>query len=859
MVNDLTSWFSDIQDVLNDSSSPLTLRNGLWQINDKISLWKELGPRIFDEDLDMLSELAVNVLSEPDPKFDLPPSERYAAMAYGKKPKYSYELRRGLAETLVLLATQSSALTNCSQHKAGNVSRLAVREILSEADWTSWATLGDLLPILAETSPEEFLSALEEALHQDSRAIDMLFAQETVGFTGEYCLNGLLWAMETLGWYEEYLVRVCVDLAKMGERDSGGNWYPRPLSSLTSILLPWFPNTKATLEKRKVAIRAVQEEVPNEGWKLLTKLLPDQVQTGSPTHKPEWRNPVARDWEPRVSNNDYWDCTLFCANLAVSVGTGDKSKLLELVDLLDCLPEEPLQSLVAFLPSLVDAGEDEEYLFKLWNRLTKLVWKHQRFPDANWVWDRETLSTVDTVAEKLAPSSPTLLHRLKFDSGVLALQDRESDHEVEEEQRRQAIREILADGGTESVMQFAKAVQSTYFVGKALAEVAGGEIDDFLIPSFLATDDKGLSEFIRAYIWTRRHITGWEWVDQLNRTEWSVPHLSRFLACLPFNQETWIRATEWLGHDESEYWQNDALTTRFAEANFGHAVDKLLQYGRAREALGCLGGAFIRERTLDVDRSIRTLLAIAVSDEQPTASELYYITSLIEALQKDERPNREDMIKVEWAYVSLLDGRRSPSPRTLESELSGNAQFFCQIIRLLYRPRGETAPSTNPSKEAQALASNAWKLLNGWRKPPGMLPDGSISSVQFDDWLSQVIAACNATGHLEVGLNQVGQVLYHSPADPDNLWIDRTVAAALNKENAESLREGYVIGAFNARGAHHIDPSGDPERNLARQYRRKAEEVEDAGYFRLATGLKELAERYDLEAERIVSIYATNS
>ena len=859
MVNDLTSWFSDIRDVLNDSSTPVTIRNGLWQVSDKESLWKALGPRIFDEDLDTLSEVAVKVLSEPDPKFDLPPSERYAAVVYGKEPKYSYELRRGLAETLVLLATQPSALTNCSQHKSETVSRLAVRKILAGAEWNSWATLGDLLPILAETSPDEFLSALEEGLRQDPCPIDMLFAQETAGITGWNYLTGLLWALETLAWYEEYLVRVCVDLAKMGERDSGGNWYPRPLSSLTNILLPWCPNTKATVEKRNVALKTAQEEAPTEGWKLLTNLLPDQVQTGFPTHKPAWRNPVARNWEPTVPHSEYWDCISFCANLAVKVGAGDKSKLLELVDLLNCLPEEPLRKLVAYLSGLADVGEDQEYLFKLWNKLTKLLWKHQRFPDATWAWDQETLSTVDAATKKLAPSAPALLHRLKFDSDVLALHDEENDREVEEGQRKQAIREILAYGGGEAVVQFAKTVESTYIVGRSLAEVAGDDINQFLLPSFLEIDDKRLSEFTRAYVWGRWHTMGWEWVDRLDRSGWSNSQSSRLLTYLPFEEETWTRATEWLGQDEPKYWQNDALNTRFAGAKVGLAVDKLLQYGRPRDALACLGSIFIREKTLDIGRSIKTLLAIAESNEQLTPLEPSHITNLIEALQKDDRTNREDLIKVEWTYVPLLDGRRAPSPRTLESELSGNPEFFCQIIRLLYRPRGEAALDQEPSKETQAAASNAWKLLNGWQMPPAVLPDGSISSAQFEDWLSRVKAGCNATGHVEVGMNQVGQVLFHSPADPDTLWIDRTVAAALNEEDAEALRRGYVTGAVNARGVYRVDPSGSPERDLANQYRRKAEDVENAGYFRLATELRGLAERYDLEAERIVSRYDTDA
>ena len=859
MVNDLTSWFSEIREVLNDSSTPVTIRNGLWQVSDKESLWKALGPRIFDEDLDTLSEVTVKVLSEPDPKFDLPPSERYAAVVYGKEPKYSYELRRGLAETQVLLATQPGALTNCSQHKAETVSRLAVRKILEAAQWNLWATLGDLLPLLAEASPDEFLSALEGALRQDPCPLDMLFAQESAGVTGGNYLIGLLWALETLAWYEEYLVRVCVDLAKLGERDSGGNWYPRPLSSLTSILLPWFPNTRATVEKRNVAVKTVQEEVPTEGWQLLTNLLPEQVQSASPTHKPAWRNSVPTDWEPQVPQSEYWDCISYCADLAMQVATDDKSKLLELVDLLDCLPEETLLRLMAYLSSLKDVGDDQEYLFKLWNKLTRLLWKHQRFPDATWAWDRETLESVDAATKKLAPSEPALLHRLKFDSDVLALHDEEGDQKVQEEQRQQAINEILANGGVEAVVHFVESVESTYSVGRSLAEVASDEIDQFLLPSFLENNDKRASEFTRAYVWARRNTMGWEWVDRLDRSEWSISQSSRLLTYLPFDEETWTRSTNWLGQDERKYWQNDALITRFAEANFRPAVDKLLQYGRPGDALACLGSIFIREKTLDIDRTIKTLLAIAESNEQLTSIEPYHITNLIEALQKDDRTDREDLIKVEWAYVALLDGRRAPSPKTLESELSGNPEFFCQIIRLLYRPRGDAASVQEPSKETQAAASNAWKLLNGWRTPPAVLPDGSISSAQFEDWLSRVKAGCNATGHVEVGMNQVGQVLFHTPADPDTLWIDRTVAAALNEEDAGSLRKGYVTGAFNARGVYRVDPSGSPERDLANQYRRKAEDVENAGYFRLATELRGLAERYDLEAERIVSRYDTDA
>jgi hypothetical protein len=53
--------------------------------------------------------------------------------------------------------------------------------------------------------------------------------------------------------------------------------------------------------------------------------------------------------------------------------------------------------------------------------------------------------------------------------------------------------------------------------------------------------------------------------------------------------------------------------------------------------------------------------------------------------------------------------------------------------------------------------------------------------------------------------------------------------------------------------AHWIDPTGKPERELAAKYRNQAEEVENAGYHRLAAALRDLAESYDREAERIIA------
>lgn len=96
-------------------------------------------------------------------------------------------------------------------------------------------------------------------------------------------------------------------------------------------------------------------------------------------------------------------------------------------------------------------------------------------------------------------------------------------------------------------------------------------------------------------------------------------------------------------------------------------------------------------------------------------------------------------------------------------------------------------------------------------------------------------------------------MLIYCPPDTNGLWINHTVADALNARDAEDMRNGFHTGIINSRGAHWVDPTGQQELDLAEQYRQKAEDVENAGYQRFATTLRSISESYIREAERVVS------
>lgn len=855
---DYSSLVSKIREILQLPDSPLSLKNGIWKSN-RSRLWDAIGSRIFDQNLDVFKSVVVAVLTERDPSFDLPPEERYAASIHGKVLSHSTALRNGLAEGLAVLGSKSDALSNCSHGKADATVVLALREIFADSDWVLWGSLNSLLPNLAEAAPDEFLNAVETALSLSPCPFDELFSQEGNGITGGNYLTGLLWALEGLAWDEKYLVRVCIVLGELASHDPGGNWANRPENSLTTILLPWFPQTIAPIEKRKVAVQTLCKEWPEIGWKLVINLLPNQHQISTGSYKPSWRNPIPEDWEQEVTNQEYWNQISFYADLAVSMAGTDPLKLAELIEHFDNLPKPSFDRLLEVLSSEAVSNCPEDRRLIIWDRLRQFTAKHRRFSDAKWALNDELISAIEAVADKLAPSNPLNLYQHLFSDHDFDLYEENSNWEEQrkklEERRQNAVEEILRAEGIESVIRFAEAVDSPDQVGHSLGCIADATIDSILLPEYLGNDHHKFLAFAGGYVWSRHVSKGWQWVDEIDKSSWSICQIGQFLSFLPFTNETWKRAADWLGESEGEYWSKTNAHPYQAGGQLDVAIDKLIEYGRPRAAINCLDKVRRAKQQINVNQCIRALLAALSSEEPAYAMDSYHIVELIKFLQASSDVSSDDLFRVEWAYLPLLDRHRGASPKLLETRLANDPEFFCEVIQLIYRSKKADKVESEPTEDLKTIATNAWRLLHEWKTPPGIQDNGKFDSSHFTGWLQRVKDICTESGHLEVALIKLGEVLIHCPSDPDGLWINRTVAEALNASDAEQMRDGFKTGMYNSRGVHTIDPSGRPERELARQYRQKAEEVENAGFYRLAVTLRELADSYDREAERIIAEY----
>ena len=856
--SDYFTWIGGLREILGQPNSPVALNNGKWRIKKRKELWKSLGGKLFDNHIDTFKQCIVKVLKERDPQFELPADERYAASIQDKELSNSSFLRNGMTESLALLGNYPEVLVHCSQNKPQETAIGAAYEIFADADWVLWGSLGTLLPVLAEAAPDNFLDIVEKALRSKPCPFDELFSQEGGPLTGSNYMTGLLWALETLAWDAEHLVRVCIILGKLAAHDSGGPWANRPANSLIEIILPWHPQTIAPIEKREVAVKTLMNEDSDVTWKLLISLLPRQHQMSSGTRKPAWRNTIPDDWEARETPKDYWKQVTSYAEMAISMASDDIDKLTELVDTLDNLPKPSFDKLLKHLSSEEICGKPEDQRLKLWTQLTELASKHRRFSNEKWAFNDVCVSKIEKVAAKLAPENPFYLHRRLFSHNDLALYegtwgDPQQEQKLNQHRqklnhsRQQAIKEILADGGMDMVLQFAESVESPWDIGRSLGAIAQAETDKYILPALLETEKTELSLLASTYISCRQDVNGWEWVDGFDTSHWSAAQIGQFLSYLPFTKETWHRATDWLGKSEKEYWSKTSANPYRdqTQGDLSFAIDKLIEYGRPHAAIACLSKMIHSKQPLDKFRSVTALLAAISSKEPSQVVDLNNIIVIIKALQNDPDTDPYDLFQIEWTYLNLLDEHyhRDTSPKSLENRLASNPEFFCEVIRRVYPLKKETEPAKEFNEQEKAIAENAYKLLDKWETPPGAQSDGQFSPEQFTEWLKQTKKACANSGHLEVALMHIGKVLIHAPSDPEGLWIHRTVASALNADDADDMRDGFRTGIFNAQG-RSFGPTGEPARERIKKYKQKAEEIENAGYHHFAIVLKKLVKEH---------------
>ncbi len=833
-------WILKLRTILKDENSILEYRNNKWKIKDRNNIIKKYAPDFFQDELEIFKDSAINILSERNPKFDLESDKRSMANIYKKNTKYSDTLRKSIAETLPIITANYRGFEKCKNY-AANLPFLVVRNVLENNNWEIWASIGELIPLLAESAPEEFLQQLDDKLKNNNDMIKKLFSEKEYYITTYNYSTGLYWALELTAWESRNLIESCMLLSKIAKFDKDA------IKHIANIILPWYPQTKAPIENRTIVVQNILKESPDDGWELLKNLMPGAIKIASPSYKPKWNN-IIEENNDTVLQSDYWKQIEIYIDLAILNSKTNTKKICDLIDIIDNVPRYLFDKIFDKLSSNEIKVLNENRKFVIWNHLEDLIIWHKRTTNSKHSLPNDAIKKLELLSSNIKPHNVLIFAKRYFRKDTWHLIDDRKDYKVGEKKLHQIqiklVQEILTLG-FDKFINFVKSVEDSYIIGICAAEEKVDDKLEFKILNCLENRNKSLVEFAKGYVYKKFALNGYGWVENLDIYNWSKTKKLNLLLVLPCTKKTFDLIGKVLNKNESDYWKK--IDIRFVKETdeLNYVIKKLLNVKRPDRALWIISSKLDEDKNFDYDREviIKCLKEMIHHQENLNKLDTYHIIKIIGDLQESDVP-KDELFNIEWIYLPILNSEEC-RPKIIEETLANNPSIYNDILCLAYKPH---SLKTNTHKVDENVATNAYRLLNQWELVPG-LENGIIDKEKLNSWYNKMVEICTKSDRLEVALSNFGKVLYHSPKDKSGFWIDKNVAEILNQENANIIREGFRTEALNSLGVINYDSEGSAFENKANEYNEKANQADQEGFYRLAKEMRKLAAIYRYEAE----------
>lgn len=805
---------SNLQNLLGLDDVPVWRVGTYRGVLSKIDALLAVSEYITRAHFDRFFFLAEYILSEENPALQLPEAAQWAAELYGKVRSHSEALRKGVCETLVLLATHDKIFDEISaQDHTGRKVTAVVRKVLALETWENLAALDQDLPYLAEAAPEVFLDFVEKDLrHEQSQILRLLKPADPMPNLPKRF--GLLWALERLAWHPDYLPRTVRILAQLSVNLTD-NWGAKPYETLRLILHAWMPQTAAPIEDRKRALRMLTAQYPEVGWKLCLQQFA-LVQDVVPNQRPLWRDDAAGAGHEVAREESHQFITL-ALDLALAWPAYDAEKLGELVDRVPRLSLEDRQTIWQRISQWSRAASDRDKATLL-DRIRRCR-----------AWTPDDLPVLRTVTEQLTPLNLVVRHEWLFASSAVPGPELATDESLSyetrmqriQEERRTALRTVWHTHGFEGVRRWIRQSQvAAQNVGWTIYSVITDAdlFDAFVLPCLkAAVEDEGLNFLfcLQKTLWHPDAAVRRRYVVQAEQVCTRAERLALFLS-LPFRAETWRLLERQPKDVRQSYWEKvhpDLPVENPDESN--ELIDGFLEAGRSLCALRAVGSHWSEVET---GRLKRLLEAIGTSHPQDAGiadMDNHWLSLALDELETRADVTVEEMAGLE--FVNILRWRLPDKCRVrfLEKQVGRDSEIFAQLIRWAY------------SKEANEFVSrsaSARTALNAICLTPGTGTNGEISVQGLNVWIDKVRTRCRQDDLSRRGDQKIGELLARAPTEPDGLRPCRPVCEALEAIASEDAMVGFTIGLNNQRGAHIID-AGRTERALAETYRSIAQQL----------------------------------
>ncbi len=806
-------------------------------------------------ELDLFFFVADWVLSEKDPALELPEDERPMAGWYGKRRDHSDVLREGICETLVLLAVHGCGWFRepPGTDVASRVDAL-IKNILTPLTLETLLSQTGLLPHYAEASPNVFLTIVEDDLRSICPQIFGLLGPAGTGVFGSCPRTGLLWALETLAWKPEHLVRVSFILARLAERKIDDNWVNKPEYSLQSIFRCWMPQTAAPLAKRITALKAIATNYPAQAWKVCREQFAVESRFGHYNARPQWRNDASGKGEP-VSYAETWPFVRSALDIALRWQKHDEDTLGDLVANMRNLTPADQETIWDLVNDWAEKEGDEAKREVLRERI-----RRQALSGPGKAFDSKLRNRAREAYELLTPSDVVVRHQWLFAASWVDPSHEELqtdlDFVVRDERIRnlriEALNEIWTLRGHEGIQKLSLICDALREIGWYLAEatVPPAQRPTFIAKCLASTgavalrNDEVVAGFFSRLAPSDRSATTLALLANL-----SDANVVRLLKNSPFGRDTWAYLKHIPTKTAASYWKEVNPGWMDKNSNVNEAVDYLLAANRPRAAFACARFALEELETSKLKRLLHDVATVELEQPGSFQLDIYYVSLALDTLQKRVGVTEEGMAKLEYLYIHLLDHTKHGVPN-LERQLARSPVLYVQLLALVYkRNDGDKDPEAwllHDSDKKEMAWSMASALLHRMKIIPGTDENGLINPRSLREWVTEVRTLCARHGRAVIGDHQIGTLMAALPNGKDGTWPAEAARQVLEEIGSQEIANGIRVGRYNSRGVHQRISGGTQERAFAAMYRNWSRRLTDYPY--LSRTLEGIAAGYYREA-----------
>ena len=842
----------------------------VWSISNchgvfsKIDAFFSIQNRITQDDIDKFLFVAKLVLSEDDPALELPEEKRWAAELYGKIRNYSDEIRKGICDSLVMLAVHGNELeyNNIYSDVEHEISKI-VSTILNQANSKfSWKSHRNELPHYAEMAPDIFLNIIEDDLDCEHPKIAELFEPSKSVIFGECYRLGILWALEKLAWNPDLLPRVVNVLARLYEWKIDDNWGHSPILTLKSIFCYWMPQTSASLKVRNNVLEKLCQKYPEVGWQVCIDQFNPYPRIGPLNSRPNWRT-YALDAGEVVSKNELRRCQAKAIEIALNWPELNEYSLSDLIKRVSLLRQDHRYHLWKRIIIWNNTGPSDEQKAFLHEQIRQVLLTRKSRTDnkINDFTSKKALQILDI----LKPANPVEIHKWLFLQHWVEEneEDIEEDHfdyskreERVEGKRRDALQEIWNFSGILGIKELCRGGETSFTIGYLLAEICdeGLQSNEILI-NLLEENSNDMwmkySQCIAGFLSGLGTNVRIEVLEQLlNQPNTDDKTRVDLLTCAPFDKDTWIQVDR--QQLNQQYWEEVTPRYNYKDSSLNLiAVEELIKANRPRAAFSTIHRHF---EEFDTSLLVRLLTEVATNNKEPSnfyRIDNYYVSDALKTLDERSDVTSEELSRLEFYFVNILD-HTGYKIKHLEIQLSNSPELFLEAIIFAFKRSDDQVDpeewnlSGKQNKENVALIY--YGLLQKAKRIPGTLKDGSIDLEKLKDWILKVRVLAREYGRIAICDQMIGQLLSNCPSDDNGVWPCKSVREALEEIKSREIALGIEIGIINSVGPQWRSEQDDLERKYAEQYRNWYQKI-IFDYPFTARMLKSIAESYDRDAQ----------